>query len=381
MKILLVGEYSRLHNSLKEGLEKLGHNVTIVAPFDGFKAYDVDILIKKKYQKGFKQKVKNLVYRLFGYDLESHNVKQQILNLKPKLNNFDVVQFINEAPFGCTASVENDIFTSISSWNNNVYLLSCGTDHISISYANKDNFRYSILTPYKNGKDTSFVEAYGLKFLTTEFVKLHQNIYKRINGVIASDIDYHLPLKNHPKYLGLIPNPVNTGILKFKKPVIKDQIVIFHGINTHNYYKKGNDIFEEALTSIKQKYSTRIKIITAKSLPYKDYINTYDEAHILLDQVYAYDQGYNALEAMAKGKVVFTGAEQEWLDYYNLEADTIAINALPNAKDIAEKLAWLIDNPEKIIEISVNARQFIEENHDYIISAKKYLHIWEENKK
>jgi hypothetical protein len=30
------------------------------------------------------------------------------------------------------------------------------------------------------------------------------------------------------------------------------------------------------------------------------YINSYNKAHILLDQVYAYDQGYNALEAMAK---------------------------------------------------------------------------------
>ena len=30
MKVLLVGEYSRLHNSLKEGLQKLGHEVFIV---------------------------------------------------------------------------------------------------------------------------------------------------------------------------------------------------------------------------------------------------------------------------------------------------------------------------------------------------------------
>lgn len=379
MKILLVGEYSRLHNSLKEGLEKLGHDVTIVAAFDGFKKYAVDVLIEKKYQKGIKQKVKNIVYGLFGYDLESQNVKRQILNLKPKLSNFDVVQFINEASFGCTAAIEKDIFIAISSWNKNIYLLSCGTDYVSVSYANEDNFRYSILTPYKDKKETSGVDAYGLKFLTSEFIKLHELIYNRINGVIASDIDYHLPLQIHPKYLGLIPNPINTDILKFKKPVINDQIVIFHGINAHNYYKKGNDIFEEALTIIKHKYSERIKIITAKSLPYKEYIKAYDEAHILLDQVYAYDQGYNALEAMAKGKVVFTGAEQEWLDYYNLQEDTIAINALPSAKEIAKKLEWLIDNPEKIIEISINARKFIEKHHNYITSSEKYLSTWTEN--
>lgn len=381
MKILLVGEYSRLHNSLKEGLTRLGHDVTIVAAYDSFKKYDVDLLIKKKYIKGLKQKLKNIIYRLFDYDFESQNIKNQILKLSSQLSNYDIVQFINEAPFGCTANKEKEIFDLISSWNKDLYLLSCGTDHISVSYANEDNFRYSILTPYKSGKDKSFLDAYGLKFLTSEFIKLHQHIYARINGVIASDIDYHLPLKNHPKYLGLIPNPINTDILKFKKPVLNDKIVIFHGINSHNYYKKGNDIFDEALTLINQKYSERIKIITAKSLPYKEYINVYNKAHILLDQIYAYDQGYNALEAMAKGKVVFTGAEKEWLEYYNIEEDTIAINTLPDASLIAKKLGWLITNPEKIIEISINARQFIEEKHNYILSAEQYLATWNKAKK
>jgi hypothetical protein len=42
MKILLVGEYSRLHNSLKEGLAALGHTATIVGTGDDFKKYPVD---------------------------------------------------------------------------------------------------------------------------------------------------------------------------------------------------------------------------------------------------------------------------------------------------------------------------------------------------
>lgn len=376
MKILLVGEYSRLHNSLKEGLEQLNHDVTIVAAYDGFKKYSVDILIKKKYQNGIKRKIKNALYLFFGYDLESHNIKKQIIGHRSKLCNYDIVQFINEASFGCTPKIEKTIFDLITSWNKNVFLLSCGTDYISVSYADENKFRYSILTPYKNGIDKNHISAYGLKYLTPKFKALHTHIYKTIKGVIASDIDYHIPLKKHPKYLGLIPNPINTDLLKFKLPKIKDKIIIFHGINAHNYFKKGNNIFEDALAIVNKDYSDRIKIITVTSLPYSEYIKAYDEAHILLDQVYAYDQGYNALEAMAKGKVVFTGAEQEWLDYYNIKEDTIAINALPDAKAIAQKLIWLINNPEKISEISRNARQFIENQHHYISSAKQYLNLW-----
>ncbi len=375
MKILLVGEYSRLHNSLKEGLVHLNHDVTIVAAKDGFKNYDVDLPIEKKYQKGILKKVKNLIFRFTKIDLESLQIKKQIINIRPKISGFDVVQFINEASFGCTATIEKDIFDLISSWNKNVFLLSCGTDCISVKYAHDNKLRYSILTPYLNGKD-QFLSSYGLKFLEPEYIELHEHIYKSIAGVIASDLDYHLPLLNHPKYLGLIPNPINTELLKFQKLIIEDKIIIFHGINTHNYYKKGNDIFEEALAIVNSKHSEKIKIVTIRSLPYNEYITAYNEAHILLDQIYAYDQGYNALEAMAKGKVVFTGAEKEWLDFYNIKEDTLAINALPDAEKIANKLEWLILNPEKIIEISYNASQFIKAHHNYISCAEQYLKIW-----
>lgn len=377
MKILLVGEYSRLHNSLKEGLVQLNNNVTIVASYDGFKKYDVDLLINKKYQKGLKKKIKNILFRLVGYDLESQNIKRQIKQLQPKLSGFDVVQFINEAPFGCTVDIEKDIFDLISNWNTKTFLLSCGTDYISVNYANENNPRYSILTPYKNGKDRRFLDAYGLKFLQPKFKALHQHIYREIKGVIASDVDYHLPLQNHPKYLGMIPNPINIKNLEFKKLSVEDKVIIFHGINNKNYYKKGNDIFEEALNIINKTCPEKVEIITVTSLPYKDYIKAYDRAHIILDQIYAYDQGYNALEAMAKGKVVFTGAEEEWLEYYKVKEDTLAINALPNANSIAKKLEWLINNPQKLVEISTNARLFIENHHDYISCAKQYVETWQ----
>ena len=45
MKILLLGEYSRLHNSLKEGLVILDHEVTIVGCGDKFKKFPVDFSI------------------------------------------------------------------------------------------------------------------------------------------------------------------------------------------------------------------------------------------------------------------------------------------------------------------------------------------------
>lgn len=49
MKILLLGEYSRLHNSLKEGLISQGHQVITVATGDNFKKYDVDYSVHSAF--------------------------------------------------------------------------------------------------------------------------------------------------------------------------------------------------------------------------------------------------------------------------------------------------------------------------------------------
>jgi len=67
------------------------------------------------------------------------------------------------------------------------------------------------------------------------------------------------------------------------------------------------------------------------------------------------------------------------LSYYNIEENTVAINALPDAEAIAKSLEWLILNPEKIIEISNNARQFVEKHHNYITCSKTYLKTWQKH--
>lgn len=376
MKILLIGEYNSSHYTLKQGLQQLGHQVVVIGNGDGFKNRKVDINFKIKYRTGLINYLRRLIYKLTSLDITSLSVQRQFNKHKHLFKNYDVVQLINENAFNCFPKVEKQLLQFIFDHNKNVFLLSCGTDYMSVKYAADRKFRYDILTPYYEGKGTKHQFWHALMYLEPSFVDLHKFVYKNIKGVIASDFDYDIPLKGHEKYLGLAPNPINIDALPYSDMQIDGKIVIFHGINEQNYFKKGNDIFEAALEIIKLKYPEKVEIITVRSLPYEEYIKSFDKAHILLDQVFAYDQGFNALEAMAKGKVVFTGAEQEWLDYYNLKEDTVAINALPDAESIAYKLEWLIKHPEKILEISKNARSFIEKEHHYVDCAKIYLEKW-----
>lgn len=375
MKILLVGEYSRLHNSLQEGLRALGHQVMVISTGDYFKKYPSDILLQRKFDTGLARKIKIAIYLLFKFDITSWHITRQFFKNASSLKGFDVVQLINESSFGATPRDEIKMISFLKQNNKKLFLLSCGTDYLSVQHQLSDINPYSILSNYKEGRVSKIEFKSILKYTTPAFKKLHQYVFQNIDGVIASDFDYHMPLQGHKKYLGLIPNPINTKKLRICKVDTKRPIKIFMGINRTNYHSKGISYFEKALAIIQQKFPKKVHIEIVENLPYEQYIEKYNNAHIILDQVYAYDQGYNALEAMAKAKVVFTGAETAFMQHYKLDTP-VAINALPEVDSLIIALEKLIDNPEKITEIGLAAQDFVIQHHDYKKVAQQYLDSW-----
>ena len=378
MRILLVGEYSRLHNSLKEGLLALGHEVTLVGTGDGFKNFPVDHSIEARF---FKSRIPNLfrqaIFRLTKKDLAHWEYGFRFKKLLPKLTDFDVVQLISETPTFAPLDTEYRMLETLARQNKKMFCLCTGTDYSFMKACVEGRFRYSLLDPYLNDKSLAHEYRYALPYLSARHKKHHEKVRNLVAGYIATDMDYHIAMQDEPKYLGLIPNPVNIEKLSTDnhQPSTDNQIVIFHGINRWNYHKKGNRFFEDALDTISSKYTDRVRIITAESLPYQQYMKAYNSCHILLDQVYAYDQGYNALEAMARGKVVFTGAEKEFEDFYKLD-ERVAVNALPDAQAIAGELSKLIENPQEILEMGRRAREFVEREHDFTKITHKYLATW-----
>ena len=375
MKILLVGEYSRLHNSLQEGLRALGHQVILISTGDYFKKYPSDIIIQRSFDKGLARKLKIAIYVLFKFDITSWHMTKQFFKTSEKLKGFDVVQLINESPFGASVKDEIKMISFLKQNNKKLFLLSCGTDYLSVKHQLSNTNPYSIISPYKDGSIAKIAFKNILKYTTPPFKKLHQYVFKNIDGVIASDYDYHMPLADNSKYLGLIPNPINTSKLSVFELDTKGPIVIFMGINRTNYHSKGISYFEKAIAIIQQKFPKQVHIEIVENLPYAQYIEKYNNAHIILDQVFAYDQGYNALEAMAKAKVVFTGAESGFMEHYKLDSP-VAINALPDVDSLVLALEDLIKNPEKIKEIGMAAQNFVTQHHNYKKVAQLYLDTW-----
>ena len=377
MKILLLGEYSRLHNSLKEGLVSLGHEVTIVASGDDFKKYDTDYTIDSGFLSRFWfiRKAKNLVYKITSIDLEKIERAVRFYFLLPKLKGFHHVQLINSDAIETYPFLARFLYKKTFKNIESRSLLVCGDETPVIDYLLKKELKYSVLTPYFEDASLRKKFEFPLKYRTKRYRKTFDWLHKNCNALIASDLDYKIPLEAMEYKTHFIPNPINTDTIEFKKLEINTKVVLFLGINRGSSIKKGISFFEKALTLIKEKYNDKVEIIITENVPYRQYISLYNKAHILLDQVYAYDQGYNALEAMAKGKVVFTGAENEFTKQYNL-TERVAVNALPDVDSLVNELSFLIENPEEIIAIGKRARTFIEKEHHYIQIAEKYVEAW-----
>ena len=378
MKILLLGEYSRLHNSLKEGLVTLGHDVKIVGTGDKFKMFPVDYSIAAKIcnKYNWTKLVCSAIRKLTGIDLEKIEKAIRFYKLLPKLNGFDHVQLINSDALETYPFLARLLYKKLFVFIKNRSLLICGDETPVVSYQLTGELKYSVLTPYLQNPSLQKTFHYSLKYQKKSYRNTYNYLVENCQKLITSDLDYEIPMQKMGYSTTFIPNPINTDRLKHQELVIADKIIIFLGINRLSYLKKGIHYFEEALALIQEKKADKIEIITTENLPYTEYMSRYYKAHIILDQVNAYDQGYNALEAMAQGKVVFTGAENEFLHHYELLEDEVCINALPDAIKIAEKLSYLIEHPEKIIEISKKARNFIEKEHEYKRIAQRYLDCW-----
>ena len=124
MKILLIGEYSNLHNSLKQGLQKNGHKVVLLGSGDGFKNFDADILIKSSlFENRFLKTIAKIMDRLFGVSLNEVEIFIKSMFKIRKLKDFDIVQLINERAFNTSPSMEKILLGQIFKNNNKILSL------------------------------------------------------------------------------------------------------------------------------------------------------------------------------------------------------------------------------------------------------------------
>lgn len=380
MRILLIGDYSGLHSALKKGL--LQHpsvqEVVVVGDGDKFKDFQVDVSLRPQWTTSrWGLFFRKAIHKVFRWDIAEVEKGWKAQKYLKQLRDFDVVQLINDRPIQTLSFWERRILMRLFAQNKKVFLLSCGIDVLGLEYLMHHKEELSLLSPLFANPDLKkqyeYVEIYQKKGV----IRTQEKIIEHCLGIIASDMDYVNPNKQHPKYLGLIPHPVVLPSHEIQREKNTEKVCLFLGINRGNYYQKGIHYFEEALVRIQAKYNRQIEVIRAEQLTYQAYQLAQQKADIVLDQVFAQDQGYNALEAMAKGKVVFTGASAAFLEHYKLQEDEVCITAKPDVDYLVDKLSYLIENKAAIFALGQRAQSFVQEVHACEKVANQYIEVWD----
>jgi hypothetical protein len=356
MKILLLGEYSGIHNNLKDGLLELGHECEVASAGDNWKKIDSDINLEPK----------------FSGIIGKAEYRMNFISLLKNIEKYDVVHLVN--PFAIPWKLfPAAYFTKRISNVSNLYLSAAGDDAYYWRFGKKKLAYgpFEDVLKYDEKSTSFFMES-------DESFDHNNNIIEHCRGIIPIMYDYEKSYEGHPKLLKTIPIAINANKIKYNPNTINDKIIIFHGLNKYGF--KGTRFVEKAFDYLRQKYPNDLELRIEGKLPFNQYTSLLASTNIVIDQVNSHSNGVNALISLAMGKIVLGGGEKVALNSLN-QISTPVFNITPNDNSIIDTIESLIERKKDFESLGLSSRKFIEENHCHIKIAEEYLKVWNSNNK
>ena len=368
MKILLLGEYSNVHNTLAKGLRQLGHKVTVASDGDGWKDFPRDIDLSR-----------NTCSISFFWKL---------IKAFPKMRGYDIVQIINPVFLELKAERIMPFYRYLRRHNKKIVLGAFGMDYYWAS-VNTDirPLRYSDF----NFGDTIRTDNEAKRFLDewigTPKEKLNKEIALDCDGIPAGLYEYWATY-NEVKTIcpdgrricdkmRFIPYPIVMPEI-YRTSFFGGPIKLFIGISRDRSAYKGTDIMLKAAERLKGNYPDKLDLKVVEGVPFDEYCRILDGSDVILDQLYSYTPSMNALLAMSKGIIVVGGGEPE--NYSILDENELRpiVNVQPNEQSVYDELEQLILHPERITELKRQSVEYIKRHHDYIKVARQYEKFYSE---
>lgn len=380
MRILLIGEYSNVHNTLAQGLRNLGHEVTVASNGDFWKDYprDIDLARIREDGTGLLTRVRNACHLV--------QFLVRLLLALPKMRGYDVVQLINPNFVSLKGERHLWLYRYLRRHNRRMVLGVYGSDYYYIDcMTRKKPLRYSDYNRGEADVHTEPSDNVRARWMGTALEHVTRYIAADCDAIIAGAYEYWLPYNLSEdrdsrrrllrEKLHLVPFPVVMPQQAVAPPA--DRLRVFIGISRGRSEFKGTDIMLRVVEALQAKYPDRMELRKAEGVPFDEYKRMLDGSDVLLDQIYAYGPGMNALLAMSKGMVVFSGGEPEHYDSMNETECRPIINTLPSYDYIHEKLEALILMPKsELHELKRRSREYVLRNHEYMEVAKRYVELW-----
>ena len=364
MKILLIGEYSNVHNTLAEGLRSLGHNVVVASNGDFWKDYPRDIDLKRN--PGF---------------AGSFRFAARLVTALSRMRGYDVVQIINPMFLELKAEKILPIYHFLRKSNAKIVMGAFGMDYYWVhENITRMPLRYSDFNLGDQLRTDDDAMKERADWLNTPKGRLNQYIAQDCDAIVAGLYEYwacyHPVFSNKTNF---IPFPIKQ---KRREEDVESRpqqpLKIFIGITKNRSSYKGTDIMLDAAQKLKQKYPKRVSLSVANGVPFEQYTQMMNEADVILDQLYSYTPAMNALEAMSRGIICVGGGEPE--NYEILGEDSLRpiVNVEPNENSVFNALEQLVVHPEMIPILKKQSIIYIRKHHDYIEVAKRYEKLYHE---
>lgn len=367
MKILFAGDASNMHNCLAQQLRNMGHEAVVAS--DGSRWMDTERDINLLRQPGLMGTLRYLM-----------DIKRAL----PLMTGFDIVEIASPIFLRLKPHRVARVFDYLKAHNRHVVLSALATDVVYYNACHDGyTFRYSDYmlgnepSPYVNSAEYVANQQDNWK---QPFMHHHSDhILQGIDGAVACLYEYYAAYKpvlgDRVVYGGI---PIDTENLEYRPmEQAPDKVRLFIGIQRDRHVIKGTDKLLAAMKRVHDRYPGITQLEVVENLPYDEYTRRMRDSHIILDQLYSYTPGTNALIAMAQGLVAVSGAEPE---YYRLIGENVnkpIINVSPLIEsDIDEKLSWLIEHRDQLPQMSRASRIFVEKHNAAPVVAQRYLDFW-----
>lgn len=360
MRILLIGEYSNVHNTLAQGLRKLGHEVVVASNGDFWKNYPRDIDLNRR---------------------EGHIggllLSMKLCALLPKFCGYDIVQLINPMFVELKAKRNLWLFNFLRQHNKKVILGGHGMDYYWVNTCcEKKHLRYSDFNINQTLRTDEDAMKERRDWIGTDKEYLNKYIAGKADAIITGLYEYYsCYVQTFPDKTSFIPYPIKVSTDMICKPAGKP-LNIFIGINTKRSKYKGTDIMLAAAEEVKRRHPDEVELRIAHDIPFNEYRELMLGSDMILDQLYSYTPAMNALEAMSHGIICVGGGEPENYEILNESELKPIINVLPAKENVILKLEQLIGHPELVNQLKHESIEYIRKHHDYIKVAKQYETVY-----
>lgn len=393
MKILLIGEASFLHNTLKKGLVERGHRVLTLSDGNGWHDAPRDIDLRRDGRWG----------KLGGL-----RVVWQLLRHLPQLCGNDVVQ-IHNYQFVPLMYRWNTLLLRFLKLTNRRVVKGCFGDDPQIfrrqaqgvpAYSdtywsgqlqNAELHRDRIAEVIEHGAEASWRKTthmadalvaclyeYWLDYNEPPYAaKLHyiplpmecEEMVRWCDGEMVKCVGNDALSPSHPNDSQLPTNLTTSP---------PHPLTILIGLQPKRDFMKGAMKIAAFVEEVARRHPGKVQIKYVEGVPYDEYMHLLAEADVLVDQLYSYTPSMNSLAAMARGTVVIGGGEEEYYEFIGEDTLRPIINVRPDVPDeeniaAIERALFTDGMLERMAQESI---QFVHKYHDYRLVAKQYEQLY-----